>query len=120
MKQLPLLKYNDLWRVMCLDHRNNLNGVVVDDASLEIMLHIEKTMQRLEVMGDDEQRFLWIEIKAPAKKYREEDADAKGNYWYQLCTGHYKDFHYLILSNRECRRYTGHVTYWRWNWPVSA
>jgi hypothetical protein len=103
MKQLPLLKYNDLWRVMCLDHRNNLNGVVVDDASLEIMLHIEKTMQRLEVMGDDEQRVLWIEIKAPAKKYREEDSDANGNYWYQLCTGHYKDFHYLILSNREWR-----------------
>ena len=63
MKQIPLLKYNDLWTVLCLDHRNHLNGVVVDDASLEIMLHIEKTMQRLEVMGDDEQRFLWIEIK---------------------------------------------------------
>ena len=43
---------------MCLDHRNNLNGVVVDNASLEIMLHIEKTMQQLEVMGDDEQRVL--------------------------------------------------------------
>ena len=68
MKQLPLLKYNDLWRVMCLDHRNNLNGVVVDNASLEIMLHIEKTMQQLEVMGDDEQRVLWIEIKAPRQK----------------------------------------------------
>ena len=67
MKQLPLLKYYDLWSVLCLDHRNNLNGVVVDDTSLEIMLHIEKTMQRLEVMGDDEQRILWIEIKAPAK-----------------------------------------------------
>jgi hypothetical protein len=52
MKQLPLLKYNNLWSVMCLDHRNNLNGVVVDDASLETMLHIEKTMQRLEENPD--------------------------------------------------------------------
>lgn len=101
MKKLPVLKYNDLWEIMCLDHRNHLNGVVVDDASLEIMLRIEKNMQRLEVMGDDERRILWIEIKAPAKRYREEDADAMGNYWYQICTAHYKGFHYMLLSNRS-------------------
>ena len=99
MKKLPILKYNDLWELMCLDHRNHINGVVVDDASLEVMLRLEKTMQRLEVMGDDERRILWIEIKAPAKRYREEDADAKGNYWYQVCIAHYEDFHYMILSN---------------------
>ena len=71
--------------------------------ALEVMLRIEKTMQRLEEMGDDEQRWLWIELKAPGKRNRMETADANGNYWYQLCTGHYKDFHYLILSNREWR-----------------
>lgn len=103
MKDLPILKYNDLREVMWLDHHDHLNGVVVDDASLEVMLRIEKTMSRLDVMGDDDRRDLWIEIKAPRKRDREEDADENGNYWYYLITGCYRQMHYLILSNREWR-----------------
>ena len=53
MKKIPILRYNDLRDLMCLTHEHHLNGVVVDDAALEVMLRIEKTMQRLEVMGDE-------------------------------------------------------------------
>lgn len=101
MNNLPILKYNDLRAIMCLDHHQFLNGTVVDDASLEVMLRIEKCMQRLQVMGDDDCRYLWIEIKAPGKRNRMEDADKNDNYWYQLNTAHYEDFHYMILCNRE-------------------
>ena len=103
MKDLPVLKYNDLREVMWLDHHNNLNGTVVDDASLEVMLRIEKIMSRLDVVGDDNRRQLWIELKAPRKCDREEDADEKGNYWYLLITGCYQQMHYLILSNKGWR-----------------
>ena len=103
MKDLPILKYNDLREVMWLDHHNSLNGTVVDDASLEVMLRIEKTMSRLDVVGDDDKRILWIELKAPRKRDREEDADKNGNYWYQLATGCYQQMHYQLLSNRHWR-----------------
>lgn len=104
MKKIKILRYNDLGDLMYLTHGHHLNGVVVDDAALEVMLRIEKTMQRLEVMGDDEQRWLWIELKAPGKRNRWEEADENGNYWYQVFTANYEDFHYMIIRNRE-RRY---------------
>ena len=47
MKKRRKLKYNDLKEIMMLDHSGFHNGVVVDDAALEVMLRIEKTMQRL-------------------------------------------------------------------------
>lgn len=100
MNNLPILSYNELRPLMNLGHDHHSNGIVVDDASLEIMLRIEKTMQRLQVMGDDERRYLWVRMKAPQKRYREDDADKEGFYWYQLCTAHYEDFHYLLISNR--------------------
>ena len=104
MKKIKILRYNDLGDLMYLTHGHHLNGVVVDDAALEVMLRIEKTMQRLEVMGDDEQRWLWIELKAPGKRNRWEEADENGNYWYQVFTANYEGFHYMIIRNRE-RRY---------------
>ena len=64
MKKIKILRYNDLGDLMYLTHEHHLNGVVVDDAALEVMLRIERTMQRLEAMGDDEQRWLWIELQA--------------------------------------------------------
>lgn len=103
MKKLPVLKYNDLRDLMCLNITRHLNGVVIDDASLEVMLRIEKTMQRLKVMGSDARRILWIEIKAPGKRNREEFADTNDNYWYQVCSAHYKDFHYMLFCNAEGR-----------------
>ena len=103
MKNIPVLRYNDLRDLMYLTHEHHLNGVVVDDAALEVMLRIEKTMQRLEEMGDDEQRWLWIELKAPGKRNRMETADANGNYWYQVFTANYKGFHYMIIRNRQWR-----------------
>lgn len=41
MKNLPVLKYNDLQDLICLDDVCDLSGVVIDDASLEVMLRIE-------------------------------------------------------------------------------
>lgn len=35
MKSLPILKYDDLRSLMCLDHHYHINGVVVDAAALE-------------------------------------------------------------------------------------
>ena len=86
---------------MYLTHEHHLNGVVVDDAALEVMLRIEYTMQRLEVMSDDEQRWLWIELESPGKRNRMESADANVNYWYQVITASYQDFHCMIIRNRE-------------------
>ena len=103
MKKIKILRYNDLRDLMYLTHEHHLNGVVVDDAALEVMLRIEKTMQRLEVMGDDEQRWLWIELKAPGKRNRWEEADENENYWYQVFTANYKGFHYMIIRNRQNR-----------------
>lgn len=103
---LKVLKYNDLRDLMHLNITRHLNGVVVDDASLEVMLRIEKTMQRLKVMGSDARRILWIEIKAPGKRYRDEFADANDNYWYQVCSAHYKDFHYMLIGNAEGRLFS--------------
>ena len=54
-------------------------------------------------MGDDEQRWLWIELKAPGKRNRMETADENGNYWYQVFTANYKGFHYMIIRNRQWR-----------------
>ena len=100
-KNIPILKYNDLKYLMALDGHDLFNGVIVDDASLAVMLRIEQTMQRLCPMGDDSIRWLWIEIKAPGKRNRLEDADKNGNYWYELSTAYYKDFHYMVLRNRS-------------------
>ena len=49
-------EYKELWPLLSLDRA--LNGNVVDDASLEVMLRIENEMHRLKVMGDDARRSL--------------------------------------------------------------
>ena len=92
-KNIPILKYNDLKYLMALDGHDLFNGVIVDDASLAVMLRIEQTMQQLCPMGNDDIRWLWIEIKAPSKRNRLEDADKNGNYWYEISTAHENDFH---------------------------
>ena len=99
MYNLKELKYNDLKSILC--HIRTYNGIIVDDASLEVMLRIEKTMQRLKVMGNDARRILWIEIKAPGKRNRFEETDTNENYWYQICSAHFKKFHYILICNRE-------------------
>lgn len=102
MEYLPILKYIDLAQLWEYSHRDIFEGNVADDASLKVMLRIEKTMQRLNVMGDDDRRLVWIRLKAPHRKAdRYGDVDEKGYYWCQLLTAHYKDFHYLLLENPE-------------------
>lgn len=89
-RNIPEFKYIDAWQILC---RKGLNGTVVDDKSMEIILRIEKSMSRLEVMGDDEKRYFWIRSKDEARSYE----------WLQVLTAHYKDFHYLILSDGRYR-----------------
>ena len=95
---LKVLKYKDLEDLMWLGPGSHLDEIVIDDASLEVMLRIEKTMRRLKVMGIDARRTLWIEIKAPGKRYQEETPDNAGNYWFQISTSHFKDFHYMLIG----------------------
>ncbi len=96
-------EYKELWPLLSLDRA--LNGNVVDDASLEVMLRIEKEMHRLKVMGDDERRSLWIEIHLPGRRYYwgEDKRDRNGNIWYWISTGNYRGFHSLLLGDNHHR-----------------
>lgn len=95
--------------MLVLGMGHDWNGNIVDDASLKVMLRIERTMQRLAVMGEDDCRYLWINIEAPRPSADhddggwEEEPDGEGRLWYELMTAHCRDFHYLILSNRSWR-----------------
>ena len=85
-REIPVYQYNDAWQILA---RSNDNGVVIDAASEEIMLRIEHAMSRLKVMGDDDCRYFWIWAQTN-KRERE---------WLRVRTAHYKDFHYLTLSD---------------------
>ena len=109
LKNLKCPSCEALWPMLVLGMGHEWNGNVVDDASLEVMLRIERTMQRLAVMGGDDCRYLWITIEAPKPingndEGWEEEPDSEGRLWYELMTAHCRDFHYLILSNR-CWRF---------------
>ncbi len=106
MENLPILNYRDLAQLWQYSSWDLFDGSIADDASLEVMLRIEKAMQRLKVMGDDNRRCVWIRLKAPHRKAdRYGDADEKDYYWAQLLTANYKDFHYLLLEDPEASRY---------------
>lgn len=98
MNNLPIITAKDFNRLWAHSDRALSNGHVVDDATLDVMLRIEKTMQRLKVMGDDDRRILWIRIKAPVRG-RMSEVDTEGFYWCQFLTAHYRNFHYLLLDN---------------------
>lgn len=109
-KNLKCPSFEELWLLLALGDGHDLNGNILDDASLEVMLRIEKTMQRLAAMGDDDRRCLWVEIEAPKPDDDEEEdwcweeePDSNGHLWYLLFTAHHKDFHYLLMSNRHWR-----------------
>ena len=80
-------EYKELCPLLSLDRA--LNGNVVDDASLEVMLWIENEMHRLKVMGDDARRSLWLEIHLLGRRYYwgEDKRDRNGNIWYWISTG---------------------------------
>lgn len=94
-------EYKELWPLLSLDRA--LNGNVVDDASLEVMLRIENEMHRLKVMGDDARRSLWLEIHLLGRRYYwgEDKRDRNGNIWYWISTGNYRGFHYMLLSDKR-------------------
>ena len=78
MKDLPILKYSELQEIMYLDHENHLNGVVVDDASLDEMLRIEKTMcfNRYDAADTSDINYLTMDmyVRSPGQTaYRRDD-----------------------------------------------
>ena len=82
----------------------NHDPIIVDENSLTVMLRIEQTMRRLEAMGDDEQRSLWIEVKMPKRKHETIEPTPSGltrNKWYRITSAQYRDFHYLYISNLQ-------------------
>ena len=85
-KDIPTYSYDDAWRILCYD---SYDGIVIDAASEEVMLRIEKAMSRLKVMGSDERRYFWIWA----------NRDAREREWLKLVTAHVNSFHYLILSD---------------------
>ena len=108
LKNLKCPSCEELWPLLAIGMGHDWNGNIVDDASLEVMLRIEKTMQRLAPMGEDDCRYLWIQLEAPLPTenedgYWEEETDSYGHLWYELMTAHCNDYHYLLLSNRRWR-----------------
>ena len=86
-RDIPVYQYADAWQILC--HDDDLNGVVIDAASEEVMLRIEAATSRLKVMGDDDRRYFWIWAH---RNPRERE-------WLKIVTAHYNDFHYLILGD---------------------
>ena len=81
-RDIPIFSYDDAWQFLC--HDDDLNGVVIDAASEEVMLRIEAATNRLKVMGDDDRRYFWIWAQ---KNSHERE-------WLKIVTAHFKDFHY--------------------------
>ena len=86
-RKIPVYQYHDAWQILARSNRDN--GVVIDAASEEVMLRIEQTMSRLKVMGDDDSRYFWIWAQTNNRERK----------WLRVRTAHYKDFHYLTLSD---------------------
>lgn len=85
------LDLKDLWSLLEQTDEMRVNGCVIDDASLEVMLRIERKMSHLPVTADDQGRQIWIEVR-----------DRLGRHlWYQLLCANFHDFHYLMLSHDE-------------------
>ncbi len=118
------IKLIDLWQ---LPRKEVFQSSVVDDKSLEILMRIEQVMQRLAVIGDDEQRSLWIEVLRGAPEEWREYEEVKENEevssyeeylsywqemlpneveWWRITSARYKKFHYLIISDGERHLYT--------------
>lgn len=101
INNITVPKYRELLPLLSLRH-HLFEGYIVDDASLEVMLRIEKEMHRLKVMGDDQRRTLWIEIYLPGQSFDwdEDRKDRNGNIWYWVSSTTYKNFHSLTLCDR--------------------
>lgn len=71
---------------------NGHDAILVEGESLEWLLKIQDEFNKLQVMGEDEVRYFWIEV--PSGKQ-------KPSRWYEVCTATYKNFHSLrIIDGR--------------------
>lgn len=97
INNISIPEYKELWPLLNLD--GSLNGCVANDSSMEVMLRIEQSLQRLQEGDIDGQRTLWLEIHLPGRNYYwgEDKRDKNGNIWYRITTGCYRDMHYLLL-----------------------
>lgn len=99
MLNINRLRIENIWR---LPGEGRHNGSLIDAKSAELMYKIEAQMNRLEVMGDDNRRILWLDFQGP-KKHEDywEHFDENSVAWYQIMTAQYKDEHYLYFSDGE-------------------
>lgn len=96
------------------------NGIVVNEPTRQLMLRIENSLFRLQAMGDDERRELWIRADpgtleewisyekmlewGSVENYEEylelwKEESSEDNLWYRIVSASYKDFHQFIVSD---------------------
>lgn len=66
------------------------DAILVEGESLDWLLLIQHEINRLQVMGDDELRYFWIEVPENRKKTSQ---------WYEVCSSTYKNFHSVRIIN---------------------
>ena len=72
--------------IRSLPECSRLEVISVRDKCGEAIGRIHKLMSRLSIMGDDDRRSLWFEVKG--KKWE----------WYRITTAVYNDYHYLYVT----------------------
>lgn len=98
------------------------NGIIVNDKTVAELIKIEKSLSRLQPMGDDNVRYLWFRVDSGKPddwgNYEEMkewgDVDDYDDYlnqwkeyvnentlWYRISVGYVNDFHYMLISDGE-------------------
>ena len=100
MKRFKKLNFNDVWALV--GRPSNSNGYVVSQQSAAVMERIAQTMSRLAVMGDDEQRSLWLPFRT-RRKYSGWGfvPPEKGLLWYKVTISQYEGIYYLLINDLE-------------------
>lgn len=115
-----MLTYNDIHSIPM--NRMASNGIIVNDKTIAEMRRIEKSLSRLQQMGDDNVRYLWFRV-APGKPedwgdYEQmkawgdvEDYDEymkiwkeyvnEDTLWYRISVGYVNNFHYMLISDGD-------------------
>lgn len=99
MLDIPRLSIEPIWS---LPEERYSQGVLLDEKSAEILYKMEATMERLEAMGIDNQRFVWLEFQGPDdfEEYPD-DFDSNGVTWYEVGTSQYNGIHYLRIGDGQ-------------------
>lgn len=78
---------------MSLPAGDFLETKIINDRSLEVLLRIEKIMQKMAVIGEDDSRFLWVETKDRRIE------------WMKICSAHCNNLYiHISVGNRAVRQ----------------